>query len=128
MKIKRTVYHKEGYKKIGQEVEIELTPEELREAYEEKQFEYDRQDIADMFVGLNDDQCKEEHGIVRVQAEAMYDEMAKEMRINITKYDMHWDTARDEAIRDVIARNLLEPNTNEKEKWNYKSTYRQQKG
>lgn len=35
MKIKRTVYHKEGYKKIGQEVEFELTFDELEAAYYE---------------------------------------------------------------------------------------------
>ena len=38
MKIKRTIYHKEGYKKVGQEVEIELTIEEMKEAHDE----YDR--------------------------------------------------------------------------------------
>lgn len=35
MKIKRTVYHKEGYKKIGQKVEIELTVDEMKEAHDE---------------------------------------------------------------------------------------------
>lgn len=51
MKIKRTVYHKEGYKKVGQDVEIELTVEEMKEAHDE----YDL-----LYKGLKEGKQKDE--------------------------------------------------------------------
>lgn len=38
MKIKRTVYHKEGYNKVGQEAEIELTADEMKQTHDEYEY------------------------------------------------------------------------------------------
>ena len=39
---------------------------------------------------------------------SMIDDMASEMRRQIDKYDVSWDYARDEAIREIIEKELKE--------------------
>ena len=87
---------------------IRLTSEELFEAYEEEQHNLDVDDIKDYFNGFSDDNYVEYFGLCRNKLTALTDEMATEMRRNIDKYDMHWDTARDEAINTVIRRHTAE--------------------
>lgn len=84
----------------GQTIEIELTSQELYEAYLEKQNEFDRQDIEDVFNGFDDDELEDMYGMTRAQLEEKIPEFAHEMRRNIDKYDMSWQGARDATIAE----------------------------
>lgn len=97
MTIKRTVN--------GTELEFQLTDDELSNAYFEQQFNFDVQDVRDAVIGWEDDDVIGVYGINTETFMKLSDEMAIEMRRNIDKYDMDWDYARDEAIRDVVRRN-----------------------
>lgn len=94
MKIKREIN--------GNMVEIELTRGELYEAYLEKQNDFDRQDIEDVFYSFDDDELEDMYGMTRAEIEEKIPEIAHEMRRNIDKYDMQWQYARDAAIEEII--------------------------
>lgn len=106
MKIKRTVYHKEGDKNIGQEVEFELTPAEMRQAFEEQEFNYDLEDAEDLFALFKDEDFSEIYGIEKEEAYQLLDKIAIESRKNISEYGMHWDDARQDAARTIISQYL----------------------
>lgn len=106
MKIKRTIYHKEGYKKVGQEVEFELTHEEMRQAFEEQELNYDREDVEDLFALFKDEEFSEIYGIDKEEAYQLLDKIAIESRKNISEYGMHWDDARQDAARTIISQHL----------------------
>lgn len=97
MTIKRTVN--------GEELEFELTDNELTDAYFEQQYLYDTQDVRRAVIGWEDDDVIGVYGVNMETFLELSDEMAVEMRRNIDKYDMDWDYARAEAIRSVIRRN-----------------------
>lgn len=86
--------------------EITLTPQELREAYEEMQHLYDEQDVRDELGAFDDEYMLEYYGGSREQLEPLVEEMAYRMRRYIDKYDMHWDAARSEVIIDIASENL----------------------
>lgn len=88
--------------------DIELTSDEVLNAYYEKKFEFDRMDVEDIFCGLTDEELLETYGANRAFIETLIDEMAEQKRRNMDKYDMGWDYARDEAIRDVLSKNMEE--------------------
>lgn len=106
MTIERTI-------KLSDSVEatlnITLTKQEVYEAYQEKEFEYDRQDILNE---LEDRKAADEQNICGVPysfiTESMIDEMASEKRRQMDKYDVSWDYARDEAIREIIEKAIEE--------------------
>ena len=81
---------------------IQLTSEELYNAYCEKQFEYDREDIVNEL-----DACKQMaediYGIPyeKITGE-MIDSMAEEKRHQMDKYGLDWSYARDEAIKKIL--------------------------
>lgn len=87
----------------GKKTEFVLTSDELYDAYREQQYLFDRADIEDQFE-VSDEDCVDCWGITRKEAEPLFDDMAAEMRRNIDKYDMSWEYARPEAIREVIRR------------------------
>lgn len=87
-------------------MEFELTADELYNAYREQQFLFDRADIEDQFE-MSDEDCIECYGIRKKEAESLFDDMAVEMRRNIDKYDMSWEYARDEAVREILSHELL---------------------
>ena len=87
---------------------IELTPQELREAYEEMELHYDMDDVRTELDAFDEDDLKEYYGGTYEQLEPLIEEMAVRMRRYINKYDMHWDYARSEAIRDVAQENFHE--------------------
>ena len=97
MTIKRTVN--------GEELEFELTDNELTSAYFEQQYLFDIQDVRDAVIGWEDDDVICVYGVNMETFLKLSDEMAVEMRRNIDKYDMDWDYAREDAIRSVIGRN-----------------------
>lgn len=94
MKITRCFYDKL--------VEIELTSQEIYEAYLEKQNEFDRQDVENVFDAYNDDELEDFYGLTREQIAEKIPEIAHEMRRNIDKYDMSWQAARDAAIAEKL--------------------------
>lgn len=107
MKIQRNVN--------GQVMEFELTPEELYAAHREQEHACDKQDIEDALEGYcckggdSDFFTAYEVPFDKVyKNESLISEMAYEKRRNMDKYDMSWDTARDEAISEIIDRHREE--------------------
>lgn len=89
----------------GNEYKIVLTPRELLSAYTEQQHEYDVTDIELYFDCFDDDDIMDFCGATRKDVEKLFDDMAYEMRRKIDKYEMSFEFARDEAIKDVIEEN-----------------------
>lgn len=87
----------------GEDVEFELTRGELYSAYEEQQHIFDKADVEDIIDQMDDDTIMANYGVSMAAAEDLVDEIAYRMRRYIDKYDMSWESARDEAIKDVIA-------------------------
>lgn len=81
--------------------EIELTPNELFQAYEEQEHAFDKGDVESELDCFDDDYLIENYGMTREQIDVFIDEMAYRMRRYMDKYDMSFEYARDEAIRDV---------------------------
>lgn len=81
----------------GKDIEIELSPRELCDAYYEQEHNYDVEDVKVRFDDMIDDEF-EDHGLTREYAEAHMDEIAYNKRRNMTKYEMSWEYALDEAI------------------------------
>lgn len=94
MKIKREIN--------GVPMEFELTDDELWSAFQEKEWQCDRQDIEDAVYDLEDEDVNNLYGVSREVLESLFNQMAYEKRRNQDKYDMDWELARDEAIRTVI--------------------------
>ena len=88
----------------GINVEIELTSTEMLDAYCEKQTQFDKQDIQDLYNWLSPEEIESTYHITKEKLDAGLDEMAYELRRNIDKYDMHWDSARDEAFNDYLTK------------------------
>ncbi len=87
----------------GELVRIELTQDELYEAFEEQQHKFDVEDIRNYFDGLYEEGAFEtEYGRSYSEIEAMFDDLAYEMRRNIVHYDMDWMYAREAAIDDLL--------------------------
>ena len=91
MVIKRTVN--------GVEKEFKLTFQERLDAYyEHLEHYYDVMDVKDEVDYLSDEQFLERYAVQKSAFMAIIDDVADEMRRNMDKYDLHWDSARDEAI------------------------------
>lgn len=85
-------------------VEIELTAEERRLAYEEQEHEYDIEDVKGELEGRVD--AGEDDAEAARQLLNDPDKLsaiARDKRKNIDKYDMHWDAATREAVNGAIA-------------------------
>ena len=96
MKISRTIN--------GQNVEIELTFAEMRNAHEIIQHNSDKADIQDLYYWLEPEDIIESYHITKEKLDAGLDEMANAMRKNIDKWGTAWDTARDLAFEDYLAK------------------------
>ena len=94
MKIKRLVN--------GTEVEIELTYNELMEAYSEWQESCDREDILNAFEDMTDDDLMEVYGKTREEIESLVGQMVRMYRKYMDNSD-DWVYRRDSAIDDVLA-------------------------
>ena len=95
MKITRTIN--------GSAVEIELTAQEMREAYEEQHHNYDCDDVRTLFDSFEDDVLIEDYGFDRAGLEPYVEEIADEMRRMIYKYDVDWDYARETAASEIMS-------------------------
>lgn len=88
----------------GQDIEIELTPTEMLKAYYEKQHQFDRQDIQDLYDWLDPDDIERTFHITKEKLDAGLDSMALDMRKNIDKWGDSWESARDCAFNNYLAR------------------------
>ena len=87
----------------GELVRIELAQDELYEAFEEQQHKFDVEDIRSYFDGIYEEGAFEtEYGRNYSEIEAMFDDLACEMRRNIDHYDMDWMSAREAAIAELL--------------------------
>lgn len=87
----------------GKSVQLVLTEDELYEAFEEQQHKFDVEDIRNYFDGLYEEGAFEtEYGRSYSEIEAMFDDLACEMRRNIDHYNMDWMSAREEAIEELL--------------------------
>ena len=89
-------------RKLGDiEISIDLTPTELRLAYEEEQFEYDKQDFENDFH--NEEIYEEIKDVLPEELEKrIIEDGAGYLRTNLDKYAMTYEFARSEATKDVI--------------------------
>ena len=94
MIIKRTVN--------GREMEFELTPHEMSDAYYEQQHLFDIDDVVVFFDGCSDNDLMILYRMTRDETRKFYDEIALEMRRNINKYDMDFQYAREEAVQEIL--------------------------
>lgn len=88
-----------------QEFEIELTAEELRQAYYEQQAEFDALDMQYYLDEVKDDLI--EQRMSKEKIKKLYsaaDELGAELRRNMDKYDMSWEYARPAALGSVAVR------------------------
>lgn len=86
----------------GNEYEFVLDPTELFNAYREQEHLYDVSDIESYFDCFDADDIVDFCGMNREEVEKLFDYMAYEMRRKMDKYNMSFEFARDEAIKDVI--------------------------
>lgn len=86
----------------GKKIEIELTAQELLNAYYEQQNNFDCQDVEDWFNEFSDDELKDMYGMTSEELSAVIPEIAEVMRRKIEKYDMNWYDARDAAIAEKL--------------------------
>ena len=98
----------------GQIMEFELTSEELYSAHLEQEHKNDMQDIEDALENYRPDGAEDFYRTYEVPFDKVYgndeliSEIAHEKRHNMDKHDMHWDTARDEAISEILYRHREE--------------------
>lgn len=83
-------------------MEFELTDDELWSAFQEKERQFDRQDIEDAIDDLEDEDIEDLYSVSREVLESLFDQMASKKRRYQDEYGMMWTEARDEAIRDVV--------------------------
>lgn len=89
-----------------QELEFELTPEELRQAYYEQEAIYDRLDMEHYIEENEESLLYQGYSKDYINKLKEYlDDMGSELRRCIDKYDMSWEYARDEAFRRIVERN-----------------------
>lgn len=86
----------------GVSIPIELTKEELIEAYSEQQHLDDKEDISEYFDSMDDDGIFCSYGLARSEIELMLDEMATLKRHYILKRGMSCEDAIEKAISNVI--------------------------
>lgn len=84
----------------GQTVEFELTHKEMIDTFLEQQEAFDAQDIEMLVESFSEEDFIEIYGLSRSVVLKNAEEIGSRMRKNIEKYDMDWESARDEAVSD----------------------------
>lgn len=89
--------------RIKLSLEVELTEEERREAFEEQEYLYDYMDIESKLNEKKEEGETEFYGfLIDEITEDMLEAMATEKRRQMDKYDLDWGTACEEAIKMII--------------------------
>lgn len=84
-------------------VEIELTEDELYNAYREQSFLFDKEDAAQQLAdGWSDDELMDDYGLTRDEAEALVDDMAYRYRHIINKYGALREYALYTGVKEVL--------------------------
>lgn len=111
MKIKRIIRTNNMTTTVGdttneQELEFELTSDELRNAFYEQQAVYDCEDMLYYIEDEGKDWLKTAgYDDKFIDSISLYlDEMGEELRRQIDKYDLSWEYARVEAFQSVLRR------------------------
>ena len=84
----------------GKTVEFELTHKEMIDTFLEQQEAFDAQDIEMLVESFSEEDFIEIYGLSRSVVLKNAEEIGSRMRKNIEKYDMDWESARDEAVSD----------------------------
>lgn len=84
----------------GQTVEFELTHKEMVDTFFEQQEAFDAQDIEMLVENFSEEDFIEIYGLSPSVVLENAEEIGSRMRKNIEKYDMDWESARDEAVSD----------------------------
>ncbi len=86
----------------GKTYEFELTSTEKVDTFYEVRDEFDEEDVLNFFADYTEEERKEK-GLTDELIDALVPEIAQLMRRYIDKYDMDWEYARYEAVRDVLS-------------------------
>lgn len=89
----------------GQNVEFELSPDEVYSAYLQKEHEFDLNDIKNHLMDEDPERFYEDYNVPLkwvFQNEELIENIANAKRNNMDKHDMHWDDALDDALKDVL--------------------------
>lgn len=86
----------------GEQVSIELTMDELFEAYREAEWRYDSDDVKNYLELYGDEDFKNDYGIDISVAVEHVDEIGSMLRKLIDKYGMSWEDARDGAVGEWL--------------------------
>jgi hypothetical protein len=84
----------------GQTVEFELTDKEMLDTFFEQQEAFDAQDVVMLIEHYSEEEFVEKYGVSPTVILENSGEIGSRMRRNIDKYDMDWESARDEAVSD----------------------------
>jgi len=90
----------------GQTVEFELTHNEMMDTFFEQQKAFDAQDIEMLVEDFSEEDFIEIYGLSPSVVLENAEEIGSRMRKNIDKYDMDWETARDEAVSDWCSEHM----------------------
>lgn len=87
----------------GMEVEIELTQQELADAFNEEQNKSDISEISFVFEGMDAAEIADTYDTAWTEIESLIPEMARRYRKYMDNYSEDWMYQRDEAIADVLS-------------------------
>ena len=90
------------------EVEIELTQQELADAFKEEQNKSDISEISFVFEGMDAAEIADTYDTAWTEIESLIPEMARRYRKYMDKYSEDWMYQRDEAIADVLSEHRKE--------------------
>ena len=94
----------------GERVEIELAESEVLDAFYEMQNKFDGQDMEDYIIESSDAECLDVYGVGQNTMLDNVEEIGRILRNYINNYDMSFEFARDEALRNWCAEKMLEDN------------------
>ena len=94
----------------GERVEIELAESEVLDAFYEMQNKFDGQDMEDYIIESSDAECLDIYGVGQNTMLDNVEEIGRILRNYINNYDMSFEFARDEALRNWCAEKMLEGN------------------
>ena len=92
----------------GERVEIELAESEVLDAFYEMQNKFDGQDMEDYIIESSDAECLDVYGVGQNTMLDNVEEIGRILRNYINNYDMSFEFARDEALRNWCAEKMLE--------------------
>ena len=88
----------------GSNMEIELTSEEMLDAYYEIQHNGDKADIQELYDWLSPEEIETTYHTTKEKLDAGLEEMANDMRRNMDKWGTDWSEARNDAFESFLRR------------------------